>query len=259
MTRFLPAALLVCPLLGGCLKFKQQVQIMPDGAGRIILTLASRETGEDDKLTVAEMMSEDPDKMAQSFPGIVAMSRPTEVKKDGWNHVTVEFFFEDINKVKLVNEDDGKVMQEFSFRKEGDGHVLEVKAGGADPLGGVPGAGEGELPPEVKKQIEEMIKPMLAGFEMRLSVAMPGPVKESGAFREKEGRRAAFALEEKDIAGFDDFKKFEALKSVKIASGPADLPAAEQADFKAAFEKAKAEWPELKKEMKANFEKKKKD
>lgn len=259
MKRLLVSALLVCPLLAGCLKFKEEIQVMPDGAGRIILTIASKETGEENKLSVAELMSEDPDKMDKTFPGIVAMSRPVEEKKDGWTQVRVEFFFDDINKVKLVNEDDGKVFQEFSFRKEGDGRVLEFKAGAAEEFGGQLGGQDGELPPEAKKQIEEMVKQMLAGFELKIAVNMPGEVKESGAFKEKEGRRATFALGEKDIAGFDDFKKFEAIKSVKIVSGPADVPAAELAAFKAAYEKAKAEWPALKKEMKANFEKKEKD
>lgn len=260
MKRLLIPALLVCPLWAGCLKFKEEVQVMPDGAGRIVLSISSKETGEENKMSMSELMSEDPDKMDKTLPGIVAMSRPVEEKKDGWTTVTVEFFFDDLNKVKLVNEDDGKVMQEFAFRKEGDGHVVEFKSGAADELGAdLGGAAGGELPPEAKKQMEEMVKQMLAGFELRIGVLMPGGVKDAGAFKDKEGRRAAFAIGEKDIAGFGDFKKFEAVKSVKIVSGPADVPSAEQAAFKAAFEKAKAEWPQLKKEMKANFEKKAKE
>jgi len=259
MKRLLIPALLVCPLWAGCLKFKEEVQVMPDGAGRIVLSVSSKDTGEANKMSVGELMSEDPDKMDKTLPGIVAMSRPVEEKKDGWTTVIVEFFFEDLNKVKLVNEDDGKVMQEFAFRKEGAGHAVEFKSGAADELGGELGGADGDLPPEAKKQMEEMVKQMLAGFEMRIAVLMPGPVTEAGAFKDKEGRRAAFAIGEKDIAGFGDFKKFEAVKSVKVLSGPADVPPAEQAAFKAAFDKAKAEWPQLKKEMKANFEKKAKE
>lgn len=258
MLRLLAPALLVCPLLAGCLKFKEEVQVMPDGSGRIVLSVSSKETGEENKMSMGELMSEDPDKMDKTLPGIVAMSRPVEEKKDGWTKVTVEFFFEDLNKVKLVNEDDGKVMQEFSFRREGAGHVVEFKSGAADELGADLGGNDAELPPEAKKQMEEMVKQMLAGFELRIGVLMPGAVTEAGAFKEKEGRRAAFSIGEKDIAGFGDFKKFEAVKSVKVVSGASDVPADEQAAFKAAFEKAKAEWPQLKKEMKANFEKKQK-
>jgi hypothetical protein len=47
------------------------------------------------------------------------------------------------------------------------------------------------------------------------------------------------------------------MNKLKAVSGPSEVSAEEQAAFKAEMEKAKAEWAELKKEMKANFEKKK--
>ena len=264
MKRFL-AVPLACALalLSGCLKMKEDLLVMPDGSGKLVLTLAMKEDNElsKEKFSEEEMMSEDPDKMLKEMPGVVAFLRPKLEKKAGWATITMTAYFEDVSKLKIIGDSeggDGKALNEFKFKKEGDGFVFEVggdKVGeGLKELGG-----NDDAPPELKKQMETMIKEMMKDFEFQIRVKLPGAVKSVETFQAKDGRTATFTVGEKDIAGAADMKKISGMNKLKAVSGPSEVSAAEQAAFKAELEKAKAEWAELKKEMKANFDKKPKD
>jgi hypothetical protein len=263
MKRFLPGVLALACALGGCLKFKQEFVLMPDGSGKMVMTIAMKPpegapAGEGGGLTLNEMMSEDPDKMAKEMPGIVAMTRPKEEKKDGWTYLTFAAYFEDFNKVavKQGEGDDAQTMFDGKFTKQGDGYVFELFGKGAGDATGLL-AGQEDAPPEGKAQLEAMMKQMLAGFEMKFGVKMPGAVKEISGFTVKNGRDASFTLSEKDLSKPADMKKMETLKSMKAVCGASTLTAAEQDAWKAEVAKAKEEWAVLKKEMKANYEKKK--
>jgi hypothetical protein len=256
-----PLACLV-GLLAGCLKMKEDLTIFPDGSGRLLITMSIKEDNEmaKGKFTEEEIMSEDPEKMLKEMPGIVAFTRPKLEKKGGFATVTMTAYFEDVSKVRIIGESDGdgKALNEFKFRKEGEGFVFEV---GGDKVGeGLKELGADEnAPPELKKQMEAMIKEMMKGFEFTVRVKMPGAVTSVETFQAKEGRTATFTVGEKDIAGPADMKKISGMNKLKAVCGPSQVSADEQAAFKAEMEKAKAEWAELKKEMKANFDKKPKD
>ena len=247
-------------LLSGCLKMKEDLVVLPDGSGKLVLTISIKEDNEmaKDKFTEEEMMSEDPEKMLKEMPGIVAFLRPKLEKKNGYATITTVAYFEDVSKVRIIGESeggDGKALNEFKFRKEGDGFVFEV---GGDKVGdGLKELGAtDDAPPELKKQMEGMIKEMLKDFEFTVQVKLPGAVKEITTFQKKEGRTASFTVGEKDIAGVNDMKKISAMSTLKAVCGPSEVSAEEQAAFKAELEKGKAEWAELRKEMKANFDKK---
>lgn len=263
MKRLVPALLAIACSLGGCLKFKQEFVIMPDGSGKMLLTFATKANpgapGEEGGgLSLNEIMSEDPDKMAKDMPGIVALSRPKEEKKDGWTTVTFAAYFEDFNKVAIKEGegDESKTMFDGKFTKQGDGFVFELFGKGAGDVAGAIPAGD-DAPPEAKAQIEAMMKQMLAGFEMKLGVKLPGPVTEISGFMVKEGRDASFTLSEKDLGKAADLKKMETIKSMKAVCGSSQVSAAERDAWQAELAKAKEEWAALKKEMKANHEKKK--
>ena len=94
----------------------------------------------------------------------------------------------------------------------------------------------------------------------QVNVKLPGTIKEVNTFQKKEGRTANFTISEKDLAGgAKDMKKLTAMNKLKAVCGPSEVTAAEQDAFKAELAKAKEEWAALKKEMKANFEKKPKE
>ena len=260
MTRLRPAVLAIACALGGCLKFKQDFVLMPDGSGKMLLTIATKANPElpgGERFSLKEMMAEDPDKMEKEMPGIVALTRPKEEKKDGWTYLTFAAYFEDFNKVALKDGEgpDAKAVFDGKFAKQGDGFVFELFGKGAGEAAGALG-GE-DAPPEAKAQMEAMLKQLLAGFELKFGVKLPGPITEVSGFTVKEGREATFVLSEKDIAKAADLKKMEAAKSMKAVCAASQISPAELAAWKNELAQAKDEWAALKKEMKANFEKKK--
>jgi hypothetical protein len=260
MKRFLPLMLVAAGSLGGCLKLKQEFVVMPDASGKLVLTIGVKANPGDPEgkgMSAADMMSEDPDKMAKEMPGVVALTRPTEEKKDGWTIITLSAYFDDLNKFALKEgEGDGaKTMFDAKFSKQGDGFVFELFGKGAGDAAGQFGGEDSS--PELKAQMEAMLKQMLAGFEMKFAAKMPGAVTEVTGFQTKEGRTAAFVLAEKDLQKAGDMKKLEAAKSMKAVCGASQISDAEVAAWKAELGKAKEDWVALRKEMKANFEKKK--
>ena len=190
--------------------------------------------------------------MNKGMPGVVAVTRPKEEKKDGWTYITFSAYFDDVNKMaEKVKEEGAPTMLDAKFSKQGDGFVFELFGKGAGDA--AKQLGGDDAPPEAKAQIEAMLKEMLAGFEMKFGVKLPGAVTEVSGFTVKEGREASFSISEKDLAKADDMKKLENAKNMKAVCGPSQISAADQAAWKDEVAKAKAEWEVLKKEMKANF------
>jgi hypothetical protein len=260
MKRFVPVVMLLGFTLGGCLKLKQEFVVMPDASGKLVLTIATKANPAEPGgkgLSADDMMSEDPDKMGKEMPGIVAMTRPKEEKKDGWTYITFAAYFDDINKVALKQGegDDASTMFDAKFTKQGDGFAFELFGKGAGEAANQ--FNNEDSPPELKAQMEAMIKQMLAGFELTFAVKMPGAVTEVAGFQTKDGRSAAFTVGEKDIQKPADMKKLETAKSMKAVCGASQVSGADMEAWKAEVAKAKAEWDGLKKEMKANYEKKK--
>lgn len=243
-------------LLSGCMKVREEFVILPDGSGRFTLHLAIKTRGEAAKFTEQEMLSGDPEEIEDKVRGIVALTRPTLEEKDGVTHLRMTAYFDDINAVKFMDEGEGgkaKPKQEFAFRREGETFVLEVKGnllsdeaperGGADP--------------ELAKQRDEFFKSMFAGFEFRQEMRLPGPVTTVEGFQSREGRVASYVVGEKDLQKAADQKKINAVTRFKAATAKSEVSDAEAAGFRKELEKAKADWVELRKEMKRNAERKK--
>ena len=260
MKRLLPVVLALACALGGCLKLKQEFLVMPDGSGKMTMTIAMKADPNlpgGKGMSAADMMAEDPEKMNKGMPGVVAVTRPKEEKKDGWTYITFSAYFDDVNKMSMKqgDQEDAPTMLDAKFAKQGDGYVFELMGKGAGDA--AKQLGGDDAPPEAKAQIEAMLKEMLAGFEMKFGVKLPGAVTEVTGFTVKEGREASFAISDKDLAKPGDMKKLENAKSMKAVCGASQISAADEAAWKAEVAKAKEEWEGLKKEMKANFEKKK--
>jgi len=81
----------------------------------------------------------------------------------------------------------------------------------------------------------------LQGFEVKVSVVMPGPVKSAEGMTPGEGRTATLAITEKDIRDMMDKKKGPPPSKMKVvASAPGDLTE-EMAKFKKELAAAKVE------------------
>jgi hypothetical protein len=250
-----PAALVAALATAGCLKSDETITIYPDGSGKIQL-----------KTTLTGMMAQMAKMGAQG--GMQGMGGPGGEAPDPFKTIkdslggqvywanleskdgpAGEFmlsgtgYFEDINKVERKN---GKIS--FSKATTGEGYELHVE-GDTDqlkngPLGGMGGDGDdANKTPEQKQQEEmakQMAKSMMAGFDMKLSVIMPGAVTAAEGMTPGEGRKAVFALGEKELIEIMDGKR-QPPKAMKVSCGAAD-PAVdgEMATFKKELAEAKA-------------------
>jgi hypothetical protein len=266
-----PAVALVAALslaAAGCIKSDEKITIYPDGSGKIQL-----------RTTLLGMMAQMAKMGGQmggpGGPGGAgggmggAPQDPFEVLKKSvegkvyWTNLKAEDgpqgeymlsgtgYFEDVNQLKRENGS-------MSFKKNeaGDGYVFAMKGQMPEELtgGAAPGA-DGKLTPEqeqMQKQMLEMMKGMITGFDMKVTVTMPGQVTSAEGMKAgegREGREAIFALGEKDLLAIME-KKQEPPKEMKVNSKLGDekyindeLTAfkKELADAKAASEKEAAE------------------
>jgi hypothetical protein len=255
MTRFLPAALVLLSF-AGCMQIREEIVVMPDGSGRLMLHFVIKGKGEAAKFTENELMSADPDEIQDKIRGLVALSKPATEAKDGAIHLRLTGWFEDLNALRFMDDGEGekaRAKQAFSFRREGEVCVVELKGNLlADDAPERPALG-----PEVEKQREEFFKGMFVGFDFRQDVRMPGKVTTLEGFQSREGRTATYQVGEKDLQKPADQKRINAVSAFKVSCARSEVTDEEAADFRKELEKAKADWAALRKEMKKNAEKRK--
>jgi hypothetical protein len=255
-----PAVVLVALASAGCLKSDDTFTVYPDGSGKV-----------QSKKALLGMMAQMA-KMGQmgqlggpgggpggpgGGPGGEKMDPFDMIKKEFgdkvyWTNLKAEDgpagewvlsgtgYFEDVNAVKRENG-------AMSFKKDGDGYVFSMTGKLPDDIAKMPGGGgKSDAPktPEqeaMEKQMLEMVKGMMQGFDVKVKVVMPGQVKSAEGMKPGEGREALFNLTEKDLVAIME-KKQEPPKEMKVVSGPADPKVdAELAAFKKELADAKVQ------------------
>jgi hypothetical protein len=259
------AVIVVALSTAGCLKSDDTITIYPDGSGKI-----------DTKMTFIGMMAQmikmggnmqppggeggAPEKadpftpLKKNFDGSVYWKNlKAEDGAEGQYTLSGQGYFEDVNKIK-------KEQGQVSFKKNEDGSTTFAMK--SDDLNGPMGGGKDgkELSPEqeqMQKQMMESMKPMLAGLDMKVTVVMPGAVKNAAGFKASEGRKAIFSMDEKTLLAIMD-KKQEPPKELSITAGPADEKtiADEMASFKKELAEAKVASEKEAADKKADDEKK---
>lgn len=254
MRKAVLAPVLVLLAFSGCMKIREDLVVMPDGSGRLTLTITLTTKGEAAKFTEAELMAADPDELQDKVRGLVALGPPTLAEKEGV--IRQVAYFDDLNAVKFMDEGEGdkaKPKQEFSFRREGETFVLEIKGN----LLADEAPDRGKSDPELTRQRDEFFKAMFVGFEYRNDVRMPGRITAIEGFQSREDRTATYVIGEKDLQKAADQKKINDVKTFRVVSARSEITDADAAAFRKEVEKAKADWVELRKEMKKAAEKRK--
>jgi len=254
MKRLIPAFLAVAALavstLAGCMKVKHDLVVMPDGSGKMVLTLTMKMKGEAQQVTEAELSVMDPDEVMQKVHGLVALQRPTSGKKYGVITMQMVAYFDDINALKFMDDGEGekaKVKQQYGFRREGETFVLDTKGNllaEEGPERKVLDDADGE------KLKENFFKAMFVGFEFTQVVTLPGKVSATEGYGSKADRTASWQISERDLQKPSDQRKINELQSFKAVSLRSEVTDAEAAAFRQELEKAKAGWPALREEMK---------
>lgn len=276
-------ALFALPLTG-CIQARQDLLVMPDGSGKMSFRIAvnlkmvkdmvkgiakelaeGEEPAEESPVsgTAADVSVED---LIRNYDGFVAFTRPVSGESgDGWAYTEFTGYFEDVNLVKIYDDDTYGTEREpntsFRFEPKDGGYVLTVigKVAGGDDLSGLGGGEEeeGDLTPEEKKEKEAeermafaMMKSMFKGFAVDVCWTLPGDV-EVGEGLTASGHTARFGISDKDFTDMAALKRLGEVREFVIRSGPSKVSAAEMAAFKAELTAARAEWEKIRAEAEA--------
>ncbi len=214
--------------LSGCVKTDQIFTLYPDGSGKVelktilqgqlamVFQMLMQQQGTDNIETIVK----------QSFrlDGIAGWKDlKAEPNDDGTFTVTGTAYFEDINKVK--SEGTRLEFKRIGGAPAAGGDDTRPRAGGDGAEGYEVTVGQKsldrmpqEMSPEQRDQILGMARGMLAGFETRTVVLMPGLVKEA-AHCTIDGRKATHVLTEEDvIQAIEDGKR---PAPTRVVCGPA--------------------------------------
>lgn len=276
-------AILTFTALPGCMQFEQTTQLMPDGSGKLVMKVAFKKSmlemikafgnqGDQKAPDPFEQVT-DPTKLQANGEGFVAWNEPKKEEDADWVRMTVIGYFEDINKVKMYNEQDqgGEKKKTLSFaakyEKVGEGGRLTMSNDMSKEFKNMskdlPGTDGNE---ELGKAMLEAMKPMLEGMKVTLAMTVPGPIDSAGGLPDKKDRTASFSIDGnmmialiKDPKGAEA-KKLEALaasaeKGESITWSKTTVTADDVAAFQKEMAAAKESWAKRLKE----WELKKKD
>jgi hypothetical protein len=254
--------------LGGCVKFKQDVKVHPDGSGKIDFRIGFNKKGVEDAAAAMGQGGgdgmEDPTKLDMSdledMRGFVAFTTPKEEEKDGWKFVSFTGYFEDINKVELGGKEEGEAKElGFVFAKTDAGFSLKAQSQmkdfeGLNQMGDMGGDGA-DMPPEMKGMMESMkklVESLMEGFEFEQNFTMPGAITKATGVTSQSGRTAAYVLGPKDVKDPKLAAELSKVKEFAIECGASEVTEADLASFKAELAKAKEEWAKMKAEAEKN-------
>lgn len=257
--KWIPALAAVAGLmLSGCIKSKQTYTIYPDGSGKAdvsmtLMGMMAQMVKMGGQMGAPGDEGEGPkkpeDMLKESIKGKVYWSNIQTKDGDGGTFImTGTAYFED---VKNLAKDDGEGNSMEFTKTEDGGFKLVMTNDGEFSMPGMPGGegfgGEeeegGESTPEqdaMKEQMTQMMKGMLAGFEMQMRFVLPGSITAVDGFTSHEGRNAVFTIGEQEVADMMDKKAKPPTTLSATASAPAEGFDAEFATFKEALAEAKA-------------------
>lgn len=231
--------------LTGCVKFKQTMTLMPDGAGKIELKIGMSEQ----LIQMAKQQGEDPFsdmdpmELSEDSKGFVAFTKPTQIKEGGYTYLTFSAYFEDINDVELGGPEDGEDPAKFTYKREGKTATLTAK----DTM--LLSAVENHEP--MADEEKAFAAQMLAGMLFSESYILPGSFEDIKGVDGK-ANTATVEMDSNDMLNgtgpIEELKGVEEL-TFKISDIKEDAAAAKA--FKAEMQAAVKEWEAMKKKAAA--------
>ncbi len=231
----LAALALVTLASTGCIKFQQVLTLMPDGSGKVEMTVGMSEM-------MIAMSGEDPfadftiETVSQDTQGIVAFSEPEVYEADGYKFATVTAYFEDINEVSLESMESDI---DFEYTPEGDGFKLVVNP---SPIRSMAQQMVQQLDPA---QLEDpQAQQMLEGFEFSEAYRLPGAISEASGL-EADGQTLSLQITGEHILNNSVPANYGESAQIEITFGPSTLANEEIVAFQAELEDAKETYEQL--------------
>ena len=238
----LASMVMIAISLTGCVKFKQVMTVMPDGSGKIDLSIGMSEQ----LIAMAKQQGEnpfkemDPKKLSESSKGIVAFSKPTQKTEGGYTYLSFSAYFEDANAVELGGPDDGADPSKFAYTRDGKSATLTI-----DNSMLLSAVRDYEPMAEEEKAFAAQ---MLAGMLFSESYVLPGAFEDIKGV-EAEDNVATIEMDSDNMLnGTGPITDLEGVEKLvfKIAEVKEDEAAMKA--FKAELEAAKLIWAEMQKE-----------
>ena len=241
----------------GCIQMDQKWKINADGSGTVAMNVSmsipgmpGMPAGADakDNPQVKEMMKEND--AFKEYEGLVV--KPDSVKqdfKDGKMVMSGIAYFEDITKVSQK----GKPVMEWSKAADGGFSAKFNKQTEGTPLAGKGGKkggkdeklveGEGEKDDSEggqDEQMQAMMKSMMKGFKIKISVQMPGAISKT-AVTKFDDRTFGVEADDKIMESKEAQQKFQDMEVSASCGKPGADSDKDIAAFKAEFAKVKEE------------------
>ena len=238
----LAALVVLTASLTGCVKFKQTMTVMPDGSGKIDLSIGlseqlvqmAKQQGED---PFSDM---DPTKLSKESKGIVAFTKPTQKQEGGYTYLSFSAYFEDANAVELGGPDDGEEPTKLTYARDGKSATLSVE--GSMILSAVQ-----EHQPMAEEE-KAFAAQMIAGMLFSESYILPGAFEDIKGVTAKDNTATIEMTSDNMLNSSGPIKDLKGVEKLvfKIAEVKEDDAAAKA--FKKELEAAKAEWEKMKAE-----------
>ena len=270
---------LMLPLgFSSCLQYEQSSMFFSDGSGKISFSIGMKKSTIEQLKSMAESMGSeedvdplsdfsDPEKLSKNSEGIVAWTTPKTVEDGKWIRVLYTGYFDDINKVRIYQEEEESEERSLSFacryEKGEETSVLTLIDDTREKLTeDLDSSEEEENSAEREMQIQ-MMKTMMEGLKIKMSITLPGEIQESTGFMLSEGRTCSIEMDDKLMIEVMEDPDGEAAKKLESMSGgkaPKVVFKNEEASgesissFRKEMAKVKASWEKLQKEMKEELE-----
>jgi hypothetical protein len=235
-------AALMTLMLGttGCLKVKQTMTLMPDGSGKVEMTMGFSEA-------MLAMMPPDQDPFAELSvaalsedpSGFVAFTEPEISEADGYKMATFTAYFEDVNELEMDGPDGQPVF--YALEETDAGTVLTVSTSAVRGM-----MQQMEMQGGAEQLQDPQAKEMIAGMEVSETFIVPGTVTDAGGI-DTDGNSVSLAV---DADMLIDGKAPESYTEgddagLTITFTPGDVDEDAVAAFQAEMEAAKATYEEL--------------
>lgn len=237
--------LVVVTSLTGCVKFKQVMTLMPDGSGKIELTIGLSEQ----IVQMAKQQGEnpfdelDPKQLSEDSKGFVAFTKPVEKKVEGYTYLTFSAYFTDINQVELGSPDDEEAPAKFAYVRDGKTATLTIQ----DSM--ILSAIKDHEP--ISPEEKQFAAAMTAGMLFTEAYALPGTFEAIKGVNSADNVATIEMTQEHMLDGTGPIKELKGLEKLvfKITEVKEDAAAAKA--FKAEMDAAIAEWEQIKKQAAA--------
>lgn len=250
--------LLSCLLLPGCLQADLHCVVMPDGSGKLEFEVGVHQASLPFFLKDPLRGLDDPVTMRRNTTvGLVAWGEPRVHEDDGWKHVQLRAYFEDVNNLRFYHtrEEGPARLVGFGYqpwKPEKVVHMeldLEPELTAPIPLKRLSEGRNVQINPDLALKFLPALRPLLGNVRMVFRLTAPGPLTRASGFGKIDGRTAryegdrdAFLLSLQERAGALVDADSLLVEHPQIRWTEDTVPDAEVEAFQAEFATAREWW-----------------